>query len=128
MTAAAFLCGKTAKARPINKKQNRAILTQTLDRKRPEHSCFGLLRLENFDVVAGEYVAALLLRAICFRRAADFSREHVDEAARGAVADFVRDFCHGFSAVRQQALCFFQTRVDDVLGGGVAGLLLEQMR
>lgn len=126
---AAFLCGKTAKARPINKKQNSAILAQTLRiEKRPEHNCFGLLRLENFDVIAGEYVAALLLRAVSFRRAADFSREHVDEAARGTVSDFIRDFCHGFSAVRQQALCFFQTRVDDVLGGGVAGLLLEQMR
>ena len=101
---------------------------QVCDIKKTEAAGFGLLRLENFDVVAGENVAALLLRAVCFRRAADFSCEHVDEAARGAVADFVRDFCHGFSAVRQQALCFFQTRVDDILGGGVAGLLLEQMR
>ena len=96
--------------------------------KKTEAAGFGLLCLENFDVVAGEYVAALLLRAVCFRRAADFSCEHVDKAARGAVADFIRDFRHGFSAVRQQTLRLFQTRIDDILGGRIAGLLLEQMR
>lgn len=123
---AAFLCGEDARARYINKKQKCAILAQTRDRNKDRSTYASVFcGLKNFDVVAGEHVAALLLGAVGFRCTSDFAGEYIDKAARGAIADFVGDFRNGFSAVCQQSLGFFQAGVDDVLGRRIAGLLFK---